>query len=89
MHGNNIDSLARLGDSEILAVKHSPRHTIPELIQRLEYDREVSASVASEKAVDVFEDNNLRAASAHQCCEIVEETRLRAFESCARAHSRK
>jgi hypothetical protein len=66
MHGNNIDTLARLGDSEILAVKHSPRHTIPELVQRLEYDCEVSSSVASEKPMHVFDNNNLRAARAHQ-----------------------
>ena len=76
MHGNNIDSLARLGDSEILAVEHSPRHTIPELIQRLEYDGEVSASVASEKSVYVFEDNNLWATRPNQCGEVVEEPRL-------------
>ena len=73
----------------MLAVKHSPRHTIPELIQRLEYDREVSSSVTREKAVDVFEDNNLRPAVANQCREIMEEARVSSPESCARTHSRK
>ena len=73
----------------MLAVEHSPRHTIPELIQRLEYDGEVSSSVASEKAVHVFEDNNLRATSVNQCREIVEEAGLRSPEAVARAHSRK
>jgi hypothetical protein len=46
MHGNNVDSATLLGDSEVFAVKHAPRHTIPEFVQRLEYDREVSSSVA-------------------------------------------
>jgi len=89
MHGNNVDSFARLGDSEILAVKHSPRHTIPELIQRLEYDGEVASSMASEKSVDVFEDNNIWPTLANQCREIVEQARLSSPEAIARAHSRK
>jgi len=74
MHGNNIDSLPRLGDSEMLAVKHSPRQTIPELVHRLENDSEVSSSVASEKAVNVFEDNNFWATRANQGCEVMEES---------------
>ena len=73
----------------MLAVEHSPRHTIPELIQRLEYDGEVSSSVASEKAVNVFEDNNLWATSTNQCCEIVEEARLGTSKPVSRTHSRK
>ena len=66
MHGNNVHSLARLGDSEMLAVKHSPCHAIPEFIHCLEYDGEVSSSVASEKAVNVLEDHNLRMTGANQ-----------------------
>ena len=60
----------------MLAVEHSPRHTIPALIQRLEYDGEVSSSVASEQTVNVFEDNNFRATRSNQGCEIMEESRL-------------
>ena len=36
MHGNNVDATALLGDSEVFAVKHTPRHAIPEFVQRLE-----------------------------------------------------
>lgn len=57
MHGNNVDTAALLRDSEIFAVKHTPRHTIPEFVQRFEYDGEVSSSMAREKAEDVFKDN--------------------------------
>ena len=58
----------------MLAVEHSPRQTVPELVHRLEYDGEVSSSVASEKAVYVFEDNNLWQTRANQGCEVMEET---------------
>jgi hypothetical protein len=60
MYPDNVDSTTRLGDSKVLTVKHSPRHAIPEFVQRLEYDGEVSSSVASEKTVDVFEDKDSR-----------------------------
>lgn len=58
MHSNNEAPTALLGDSEVFAVKNTPCDTIPELVQRLEYDSEVTSSVASEEAVHVFEDNN-------------------------------
>jgi hypothetical protein len=89
MHGNNEDSTALLGDSEVFAVKHTPRDTIPELIQRLEYDCEVSSSVASEKAVHVFEDNCSWHASSNEAHKFVKESRLAASKSRARPHSRK
>jgi hypothetical protein len=57
IYGSNVHPTALLGDSEVLRVKDTPRHTIPEFIQFLEYDREVSASVARQQAVDVFKDN--------------------------------
>ena len=57
MQGNNVDSATLLGDSEKFAVKHTPRHAIPEPVQRLEDGSEVASSVAREKAVDVFEHN--------------------------------
>src|SRR5690606_29787521 len=71
----------------MLAVKHSPRHTIPEVIQRLEYDCEVSSSVASKTPVHVLEDNNFWATRTNQCREIVEEPGLTAPESCSSTHS--
>ena len=66
MYGNNVDASALLGDSKVFAVKHTPRDTIPEFVQRLEYDCEVSSSVAREKAVHVFEDNGSWAASSNE-----------------------
>ena len=71
----------------MLAVKHSPCHAIPELIHRLEYDGEVSSSVASEKTVNVFEDHNLRATFANQAGKVVEEAGLVASESCSGPHT--
>ncbi len=58
----------------MLAVEHSPRQTVPELVHRLEYDGEVSSSVASEKTVNVFEDNNFWQARTNQGCEIMEQS---------------
>ena len=66
MHCNNVDASTLLGDSKVFAVKHTPRDTIPELVQGLEYDCEVSSSVAREKAVHVFEDNGSWAASSNE-----------------------
>jgi hypothetical protein len=76
MHGNNVDSTTLLGDSEVLAVKHTPRHAIPEFVQRLQYDGEVTSSMAREKAVDVFEDNGPWSASSNEADKIVKESRL-------------
>lgn len=71
MHGNNEDSTALLGDSEVFAVKHTPCDTIPEPVQRLEYDGEVSSSVAREKAVHVFEDNGSWHTSSNEADKLV------------------
>jgi hypothetical protein len=76
MHGNNVDATALLGDSEVFAVKHTPCHTIPEFVQRLEYDCEVASSVAREKAVHVFEDNGSWSASSNEPHKVVKESRL-------------
>lgn len=76
MHGNNVDATALLGDSEVFAVKHTPRHAIPEFVQRLENDGEVSSSVAREKAVHVFEDNGSWSASSNEAHKLVKESRL-------------
>jgi len=89
MHGNNVDATALLGDSEVFAVKHTPRDTIPEPVQRLEYDREVSSSVAREKAVDVFEDNCSWHAVSNETHKFVKEARLLPSKPRSRPHARK
>jgi hypothetical protein len=48
MISNNEQSLARLGDSEIAAVKHTPSHAIPEFDQRVEDAFEVPSFVGIE-----------------------------------------
>jgi len=88
MQGNNVDATALLGDSEVFAVKHTPRHTIPEFVQRFEYDGEVSSSVAREKAVHVFEDNGSRHASSNEAHKVVKEARLPPSKPRSRPHSR-
>jgi hypothetical protein len=55
---DNVDPLTRLGDSEVLAVKHTPSHTIPEFGQRLKDDSEISASMAREETRNVLDDKN-------------------------------
>jgi hypothetical protein len=88
MQGNNVDATALLGDSEVLAVKHTPRDAIPEFVQRLEYDREVSSSVASEKAVHVFDDNGSWQASSNEAHKVMKESRLAPAKPRARPHAR-
>ena len=89
MHGNNVDTTALLGDSEVFAVKHTPPHTIPEFVQRLKYDGEVAASVAREKAVHVFEDNGSWSASSNEAHELVKQSRLATSKPRSWPHSRK
>ena len=86
MHGNNVDTTALLGDSEVLTVKHTPRHTIPEFVQRLEYDGKVSSSVTREKPVHVFEDNGSRRTSSNESHKLVKEPRLASSKPRSRAH---
>nr|WP_232525875.1 hypothetical protein [Paracoccus yeei] len=76
MHGNNVDATALLGDSEILAVKHTPRDVIPAPVQRLENDGKVTSSVARQKPVDVFEDNGPWVACSNEAHKVVKESRL-------------
>ena len=89
IHGNNVDSTALLGDSEVFAVKHTPRHAIPEFVQRLEYDGEVAASMAREKAVHVFEDNGSWQALSNESDKIMKESRLGPSKPASRPHTRK
>jgi len=87
MQGNNVDASALLGDSEVFAVKHTPCDTIPEFVQRLEYDCEVSSSVAREKAVHVFEDKGSRTASSNEAHKLVKQPRLPPSKPRSRPHS--
>jgi hypothetical protein len=87
MHGNNVDATALLGDSEVFAVKHTPRDTIPEFVQRLEYDSEVASSVAREKAMHIFEDNSSWKTSSNEAHEVVKESRLGPSKPRSRPHS--
>jgi len=89
MHGNNVHSTALLGDSEVLAVKHTPCNAIPAFIQRLEYDDEVSSSVAREKAMHVFEDKGAWAARSNEAHKLMKESRLAPSKPRPRPHSRK
>jgi hypothetical protein len=87
MHCNNVDPATLLGDSEVFTVKHTPRDAIPEFVQRLEYDGEVSSSVAREKAVHVFEDNGSWAACSNEAHKLVKQSRLAASKPRPRPHS--
>jgi hypothetical protein len=55
------DTLAALGWSEKLKVKHPPGAQIPALLQRPEHGSHVPAGVRRQKSGDVFEDNPARA----------------------------
>ncbi len=76
MEPNNVDSTTLLGDSEKFRVKHTPRDVIPALVQRLENDCEVSSSVGTKKAVDVFEDNCSWLTRSNEAHKVVKESRL-------------
>jgi len=70
---DNIDSLTRLWNSEVAAVKHSPSHAIPEFGQRPNDDCEISSLVGREKSRDVFEENNSGKALLNKSRKFVEE----------------
>jgi hypothetical protein len=89
MHGNNVDAATLLGDSEVFTVKHTPRHAIPEFIQRLEYDGKVASSVAREKAVHVFEDNCSWQTFSNESDKVMKESRLGPSKPTSRPHTRK
>nr|WP_235212075.1 hypothetical protein [Sphingopyxis sp. LC81] len=76
MEGNNVDSTTLLGDSEVFTVKHTPCDTIPEFVQRLEYDGEVTSSVARQKPVNIFEDNSSWRTVSNERDKVVKESRL-------------
>lgn len=87
MDSNNEHPTALLGDSEILAVKHTPRDTIPEFVQRLEYDGEIASSMTSEKPVDIFEDDGSWHTSSNEAHKLVKESRLLPSKPRSRPHS--
>jgi hypothetical protein len=76
MASHNEHSLARLGDSEVFAVKHTPSHSIPEFGQSPKDDCEISSFVGREKARHVFDENNAGAALLNQSRKFVKESRL-------------
>jgi hypothetical protein len=85
---NNIDSLARLGDSEVPAVKHAPSDTIPELGQRSQDDFKVFSPVAREETWNVLDEENSGQSSLKKSRKLKKESRLFPFKSSSRAHSR-
>nr|WP_261322377.1 hypothetical protein [Rhizobium leguminosarum] len=89
MQGNNVDSTALLGDSEMFRVKHTPCDVIPAPVQRLENDCEVSSSVGTKKAVDVFEDNCPWLTRSNEAHKVVKESRLVPSKPRPWPHSRK
>jgi len=76
MTSNNIDSLARLGDSEVLAVKDTPSNSIPEFGQRSNNDLEVSSSVGREETLNVLDENNSGQSFPNEPSKVIKEARL-------------
>jgi hypothetical protein len=86
---DNVDSLARLGDSEVPAVKSSPSNSIPEFGQRPENDFEISSLVRVEQTWHVFDNKNSGATFSNQSSKLMKESRFLAFEPVSLSHSRK
>ena len=63
---DNEDTLATLGDAEVLSVQHSPCHAIPEFIQGLDDGKEVSSAIDREKTRYVFADEPSRESFSQQ-----------------------
>lgn len=84
---HNEDSLARLGDSEVCAIKHTPSHTIPELGQRSNNDCEVSPSVGREEAWNVFDNTNCGAAVLKKPTKLTKQSRLLPSKPRSRPHA--
>lgn len=87
MASHNEDPLARLWDSEVFAVKHTPSHAIPEFGQSPNDEDEISSIVGREKARHVFEENNSGAALLNQSRKLVKESRLLPSKPRSRPHS--
>ena len=89
MTPNNVDSTARLGDSEVFAIKHTPSDAIPEFGQRPEYKPEISSLVRAEKTRDVLEHKNAGARFSNESSKLEKEARLSASEPVSFSHSSK
>jgi hypothetical protein len=87
IRSHNEDSLTRLGDSEVFAVKHTPSHAIPEFGQSPYDEDEISSVVGREKARHVFEENNSGAVLLNQSRKLVKESRLLPSKPRSRPHS--
>jgi hypothetical protein len=71
MTPDNVDALARLGDSEVFAVKHTPSDRIPEFGQRPDDRCEISAVVRAKKTCNVFEQNNSGACVSNEASKLM------------------
>jgi hypothetical protein len=89
MTSNNVDSLARLGDSEVPAVKSTPCDRIPEFGQRRENDPEISSSVGIEQTLHVLDNNNSGLTFSNQSSKLMKESGSLAFEPGSLSHARK
>ena len=87
MTPNNVDSLARLGDSEVFAVKHTPADRIPELGQRPDDGAKISSTVRAKKTCNVFEQDNSGACFSNEASKVVKESRALPSKPRSRAHS--
>ena len=88
MSSHNEDSGARLGNSEIFAVKHTPSDTIPEVGQSPKDDCEIPSIVGREQARYVFDDKNSGQVLSNQLSKSIKKTRLTPFKPSSRPHSR-
>lgn len=88
MSSHNEDAGARLGDSEVFAVKHTPSHAIPKVGQSPNDDCEISSVVGREEARNVFDDKNSGQVSSNQFSKLIKESRLFPFKPSSRPHSR-
>src|SRR5580765_3934482 len=85
---DNVDSLTRLGDSEIPAVKHTPSHAIPETGQCSNNDFEVPSSMGRTKAWNVLDEQNSGASFVNESSKVIKEARFLPFKPSSRPHSR-
>ena len=72
--GDNEDAATRLGDSEILRIKHPPASQIPDVGKGLEHRLEVLAIVAREQAHDIFKADPRRLYFAEYAYDFPEQT---------------
>ena len=73
---DNVQTAATLGDSEKLAVEHTPRYPIPALDHENPLDLcKVSASVATEKSGNILEDKPSGSKLLQDSCKLEKEAR--------------